>query len=160
MCIWKPLSIEYSCPSEEDFCWGKQPRYCKNKKMVENGNKKLYKPMSSAKPPTGRRHVPVTNCNNLVLCSLSKERTAWKMKKKSSYCNLLLTRTSNWISYYEDPTAQNSHSTKALSIDSYFLNSETWSVIFQVAVLMNLFYLYGYYSCLFLGLGKLCFCSK
>ena len=34
--------------------------------------------MSSAKPPTGRRQVPVTNCNNRVLFSLSKERKACK----------------------------------------------------------------------------------
>ena len=35
-------------------------------------------PMSSENPPTGRRHVPVTNCRSRVLFSLSSSRTNCK----------------------------------------------------------------------------------
>lgn len=36
-----------------------------------------HAPMSSANPPTGRRHVPVTNCNSRILFSLSISLTTY-----------------------------------------------------------------------------------
>jgi hypothetical protein len=39
----------------------------------------IHLPMSSANPPTGTLHVPVTNCNRRARFSLSIDRTNWNI---------------------------------------------------------------------------------
>ena len=41
---------------------------------------KFFLPTNSLNPPTGSRHVPVTNCNRRHRLSLSNSLTAWSIK--------------------------------------------------------------------------------
>ena len=45
-------------------------------------------PMSSAKPPTGRRQVPITNCSKRTLFSLSNSRSNCQREHVSNSVNL------------------------------------------------------------------------
>lgn len=56
----------------------------------------LYTPIRSAKPPTGSRQVPVTNCSNLILFSLSISLTnCQQITVKHSECEILLKQSCN-----------------------------------------------------------------
>lgn len=53
----------------------------------------LYTPIRSAKPPTGSRQVPVTNCSNLILFSLSISLT--NCQQITLECETLLKQSCN-----------------------------------------------------------------
>ena len=52
----------------------------------------IVSPISSAKPPTGTRHVPVTNCNSLARFSLSVSLTNWNFEAVNFVFSLLSER--------------------------------------------------------------------
>lgn len=60
--------------------WGFEPRSKRHRDTHSQAfhTNNFAIPMRSANPPTGNRHVPVTNCSSLILFSLSISFTNWK----------------------------------------------------------------------------------
>lgn len=48
----------------------------------------IYIPINSAKPPTGSRQVPVTNCNRRIFFSLSISLTNWSKNTAFNYIKI------------------------------------------------------------------------
>lgn len=86
-CRTSILSILFYCSKFTDSWW-----YCFKiffaKKNKFNSISYIYIPINSAKPPTGSRQVPVTNCNRRIFFSLSISLTNWSKNTAFSYIKI------------------------------------------------------------------------